>query len=206
MRKTLIMGGVALSAIAALLAGCSSESHDMSSMPSTTSMPGMPGMSGTAPAADHNQQDATFAQEMSVHHSQALDMAKLAPTRSTDPKVLALAARIEKAQDPEIQQMQGWLTKWGMPGSMPMDHGSMPMDHGSMPGVMSDADMAKLEQARGAEFDRLFLQQMIQHHQGAIEMAKTELAQGSNADAKALAQKIIDAQTAEIAEMQAMLG
>ncbi|EOD66863.1 DUF305 domain-containing protein, partial [Amycolatopsis vancoresmycina] len=111
------------------------------------------------------------------------------------PKVIDLASRIEKAQDPEIRQMQGWLTTWGAG-----------MGHGSMPGMMSGADTQKLGQAKGAEFDKMWLGMMIEHHQGAVEMAKTELTKGSNADAKALARKIIDAQQAEITEMQGLLS
>jgi len=134
-------------------------------------------------------------------------MAKLVPSRSTNPKVLDLASRIEKAQDPEIQQMQGWLTAWGagtsgMPG---MTHESMPGMDGSMPGMMSGDEMKQLEAAKGAEFDKLWLGMMIKHHQGAVDMAKTELAKGGSGEAKALAQKIIDAQQAEITEMQGML-
>src|SRR5205823_6517481 len=171
-------------------------------------MAGMPETSSAAtPAAGHNQQDVTFAQNMVAHHGQAIDMAKLAPSRSTNTKVLDLANRIEQAQGPEIEQMRGWLAQWGAPGM----NGSMPGMPGmptmpDMPGLMSDSDMTRLEQARGTDFDRLFLRLMTQHHQGAIDMAKTELAQGGDAGAKALAQKIIDAQQAEITEMQTLLA
>ncbi|NBH03451.1 DUF305 domain-containing protein [Amycolatopsis sp. SID8362] len=205
MRKTLLVSGVALVS-ALVLSACSSSDH--ASMPGMSSSPSAPAASPSQQAGDHNADDIAFAQQMVPHHSQALDMAKLVPSRSTNPKVIDLASRIEKAQDPEIQQMQGWLTTWGAPStssmpSMPgMDHGSM----GSMPGMMSDADMQKLEQAKGAEFDKMWLDMMIKHHQGAVEMAKTELSKGSNADAKALAQKIIDAQQAEITEMQGLLS
>jgi len=91
-------------------------------------------------------------------------------------------------------------------GSMPgMDSGTMPgMDGGAMPGMMSAEDMKNLEQAKGAQFDKMWLDMMIKHHQGAIDMAKTELSKGGNADAKALAQKIIDAQQGEITEMQGL--
>jgi uncharacterized protein (DUF305 family) len=88
-----------------------------------------------------------------------------------------------------------------------MDHGSMPsMTHGSMPGMMPAQDMAKLNQAHGPEFDRMWLQMMIQHHQGAIDMSKTELAQGSNPDAKQLAQRIIGSQQKEIDTMKGLLS
>lgn len=152
--------------------------------------------------ADHNADDVAFAQQMIPHHNQALDMAKLVPSRSTDPKVLDLASRIEKAQDPEIRQMRDWLTAWGAG----MTHESMPGMSGSMPGMMSDAGLRKLETVKGAEFDRTWLDMMIEHHQGAVVMARTELAKGGNADAKALAGKIIDAQQAEITEMRGLLA
>jgi uncharacterized protein (DUF305 family) len=193
MRKNFRITGLVL-ASAVLLGACSG----------TDSMSGMNSSSSAPAAAGHNADDVTFAQQMVPHHGQALDMAKLVPSRSTDPKVLDLASRIEKAQDPEIRQMQGWLTTWGagMPG---MTHESMPGMGGSMPGMMSADDMKQLEAAKGAEFDKVWLHMMIRHHQGAIDMAKTELAKGGDADAKALARKIIDAQQAEITEMQGLL-
>ncbi|WP_410672150.1 DUF305 domain-containing protein [Amycolatopsis sp. cmx-4-68] len=189
MRKTVIIGGIAL-ASAVLLGACGG--HD--------SMSGMdsPSASAASSPADHDAADVTFAQQMAPHHSQALDMAKLVPSRSTNPKVIDLASRIEKAQDPEIRQMQGWLTSWGagMPG----------MTHESMSGMMSAGDMKKLEAAKGVEFDKMWLGMMIEHHQSAVDMAETELSKGTNADAKALARKIIDAQQAEITEMQGLLA
>ncbi|MEU5260095.1 DUF305 domain-containing protein [Amycolatopsis sp. NPDC021455] len=205
MPKNLLAGGIAV-ITALVLSACSSSDHP--SMPGMSAGSSAPAPSPSGQAAGHNADDIAFAQQMVPHHSQALDMAKLVPSRSTNPKVIDLASRIEKAQDPEIRQMQGWLTTWGAPSasSMPgMDHGSMPGMSGSMPGMMSDADMQKLGQAKGAEFDRMWLDMMIKHHQGAIDMAKTELSKGSDADAKALAQKIIDAQQAEITEMQGLL-
>jgi uncharacterized protein (DUF305 family) len=207
MRKTLVIGGIAL-ASAVLLGACSSSD-------SPSGMSGMPSTSAPAPASGqqpgHNADDVAFAQQMIPHHSQALDMAKLVPSRSTNPKVVDLASRIEKAQDPEIKTMQGWLTSWGAGTTSPAMPGmdtstSMPgMDHG-MPGMMSDADMKKLEGAQGAEFDKMWLAMMIKHHQGAIDMAKTELGKGASTDAKTLAHKIIEAQQAEITEMQGMLS
>jgi uncharacterized protein (DUF305 family) len=214
MRKPLILTGIVAAATAALVAACSNNS-----------MPGMPGMSSSsaapttvAQASVHNAQDVTFAQQMIPHHTQAVDMAKLVPTRSTNPKILELASRIDKAQSPEIQQMQGWLTTWGvtssttsMPGmsssmSMPGTSSSMSMPgmSGGVTGGMTDADMQQLAAAKGTQFDSMWLSMMIAHHQGAIDMAKTEIAQGSNAEAKALAQKIIDGQQAEITEMQGL--
>ncbi|MGW5722042.1 DUF305 domain-containing protein [Amycolatopsis sp. NPDC003865] len=157
------------------------------------------GACGSSTASEHNDDDVMFAQQMVPHHSQALDMAKLVPSRSTNPKVIDLASRIAKAQDPEIQQMRTWLTTWGAgPSGMPG------MTHEPMPGMMPDADLKKLEAAKGTEFDELWLDMMVEHHQGAIDMAGTELARGANADAKALARRIVDAQQAEITEMRGL--
>lgn len=217
MRKTIIGTGISVVAAALVLAGCSGG-NDNGNMGGMNMSSSAAPTSAAASAASHNDADVTFAQEMIAHHQQALDMAKLAATRASNAQVKDLASRIEKAQDPEIQQMTAWLSQWGvsasssaMPSSMPgmsmPSMSSMPgMTNGSVPGMMSDADMQKLQQASGAEFDKMFLQMMTQHHQGAVEMAKTELAGGSNTDAKALAQRIIDAQTAEITEMQQMLS
>lgn len=164
---------------------------------------------GASASAGHNKADTTFAQEMIPHHGQAIDMAKMANTQASSEEVKKLAADIEAAQGPEIARTTGWLKAWrenvpstdmaGMPG---MDHGS----DQSMPGMMSTDDMNRLDRGQGADFDRMFLQMMIQHHEGALEMAKTEKAQGKNPQAVKLAESIEASQTAEIAKMRQMLN
>ncbi|MEU1869141.1 uncharacterized protein (DUF305 family) [Streptomyces ambofaciens] len=170
----------------------------------------------------HNAQDVAFAQGMIPHHRQALEMARLAADRSASAAVEDLAARIEKAQDPEITTMTGWLTAWGedVPEPAPSNTStgstgstgteSMPgMDHSAhsgMPGMMDGQDMAELERASGRAFDTMFLTMMVEHHEGAVEMAGTEKAKGRYAPAKALADDIITAQNAEITEMNKLLG
>jgi uncharacterized protein (DUF305 family) len=129
-------------------------------------------------------------------------MADLAPTRATSADVKALAAQIKAAQQPEIDKMTGWLTAWGKPVVPAGGHGS---GH-SMPGMMSTEDMDKLKAASGAAFDRQFAQMMIEHHKGAIEMAKDVQTKGGNPDVKKLAADIEKTQQAEIATMQKMLG
>jgi uncharacterized protein (DUF305 family) len=200
-RKTLIIGGITL-ASALLLGACSGNDSAMAGMSGT--QPSAPA-AGAAQQAGHNADDVSFVQQMIPHHNDALTMAKLVPGHSSNAKIIDLASRIERGQAPEIQQMQGWLTTWNasMPG---MSGESMPGMDGAMPGMMSAEDMKQLGQAKGAEFDKMWLDMMIKHHQGAIDMAKTELEKGGNADAKALAQKIIDAQQAEITEMQGLLS
>ncbi|QUQ64434.1 DUF305 domain-containing protein [Kutzneria sp. CA-103260] len=210
--KTLVGAALAVLALGTVLTACGGN---------TTS--GMAGMTSTTTSAaqhsDHSNADVSFAQQMIPHHQQALAMAKLVSSRTTNAKVTDLAGRIEKAQDPEIQQMTAWLNQWGaasattstgaMPGmsSTPTTSTMPGMGDGQpMPGMMSDADMAKLQALKGGDFDTMWLQMMVQHHQGAIDMAKTELTQGTSADAKTLAQKIIDGQQAEITEMKGLLG
>lgn len=145
-----------------------------------------------------------FAQLMIPHHEQAVEMAELILAKpDIDPAVTDLAQRIKDAQAPEIDTMTSWLTAWGAPLN---DMGGMEgMDHGS-DGMMSDDEMASLESTSGTEATRLFLEGMIAHHEGAIEMAKFEIQAGENNDALALAQAIVDSQSDEIAEMKALLA
>jgi uncharacterized protein (DUF305 family) len=159
----------------------------------------MPSMSGAM--AGHNEQDASFASDMIVHHEGAIEMAKLASSRAADPTVVALASRIEAAQQPEITTMSAWLRAWGM--EMPADMAGM---HDTMPGMASQADLDKLEAARGPEFDDMFLTMMIEHHEGALTMARSEVSAGANPEAKSLAQKVIADQTAEITKLRGMLS
>ncbi|MCM0675744.1 DUF305 domain-containing protein [Micromonospora phytophila] len=161
--------------------------------------------SGGASAAPVDDADVMFAQMMIPHHRQAVEMADLAATRAVDPEVKRLAGEIKAAQAPEIATMSGWLAAWGRPVQSPgaeMPH----MDHGGMPGMMSEADMAELAAATGREFDRRFLTMMIAHHEGAVTMAQTEIAEGANAEAKSLAQQIVTTQRAEIDTMKKILG
>jgi uncharacterized protein (DUF305 family) len=164
--------------------------------------------SGSASAAN-NEADVAFVRGMIPHHAQAVEMAELATERAASQQVKDLASTIQQAQDPEIEQMQGYLRAWGQPAEPAPSGGMGGMDHGGMsgdkPGMMSGQQMQQLEGASGAAFDRMFLQMMIEHHTGAIEMAEVELRDGQNADAKALAQKIIEAQRAEITQMRELL-
>lgn len=150
-------------------------------------------------AADRNQADVEFAQGMIPHHEQAIEMADLALTNAESPDVKDLAERITAAQGPEIETMRGWLEDWGeeAPSGMESSMGS---------GMMSDEEMGDLEAATGEEFDRMFLEMMKEHHESAIEMAQTELDEGENTEAKDLAQAIIDAQQAEIEEIDGLLA
>jgi uncharacterized protein (DUF305 family) len=195
---------------ALVLAACGNDSDSASSGHQGHSSASS-SASADATTAAHNAQDVSFAQGMIPHHQQALEMAKLAAGRASSAEVKDLSARIEKAQDPEIQTMSGWLKSWGkdvttsdssmesMPG---MEHSA----HSDMPGMMDSKDMDELEKASGADFDTMFLTMMIEHHKGAIEMATTEKDKGKYGPATSMSDGIITAQTAEITEMNKLLG
>jgi uncharacterized protein (DUF305 family) len=151
-------------------------------------------------SADFNSADEMFVVMMIPHHEQALEMADLILAHDgIDERVVDLAERIKAAQQPEIDLMTGWLDAPGF------DMGNMGgMDHNE--GMMSDDDMSALEAADGAAAVSLFLQLMIEHHEGAIDMAEQVLDNGTNVDVRGLAERIIESQTAEIVEMRGILG
>jgi uncharacterized protein (DUF305 family) len=161
----------------------------------------------TASNAEFNDADVTFATEMIPHHQQAVEMAELAADRAQSPEVRQLAEDIEAAQGPEIETMTQWLKDWGQETpSGSMEHGDM--GHGDskeMPGMMDEAEMTQLMKSDGAAFDQMFLQMMVEHHEGAIEMARIEQANGKNADAVALAKQVESDQEAEVAKMGELL-
>ena len=193
MKKMTALLAVLLAAVLTL-AACGSDE--------TTSSKG-----GSSSANTHNDADVTFARDMIPHHEQAVQMSKMAATHAQSAEVKQLASDIDGAQGPEIDTMTKWLESWGE--DAPSDSmGHEDMGHGStseMPGMMDENEMGKLDQAQGAEWDQMFFTMRIEHHEGAIEMAKTEQADGQNPDAIALAEKIEKAQTAEIAKMKSML-
>ena len=201
-RLVRLAGGLMAGAI--VLAGCSNDGEGSSTGSSSESSAAADTSANDSTV--HNDADVTFVQGMLPHHEGALAMAQLADGRASDPRVIDLADRIEAAQGPEIETMTGWLEEWGEP--LPeedmggMDHGSGGMD---MEG-MSEEDMTALDSSSGAEFDRMFLDMMIPHHQGAVEMAETEIADGSDQDAVEMAREIVESQTAEIEEMQTLLA
>jgi len=159
--------------------------------------------SGESDNGAHNDADIAFAMGMVPHHQQAVEMADMILGKDDiNPQVISLAEKIKAAQGPEITLMKGWLDAWGSPYE---SMGDMPgMDMGT--GMISEEDMARLDSATGVEASRLFLEQMIEHHNGAIEMANVQTSDGTNPDAVELAKNIIKSQTAEIDEMQAILA
>jgi uncharacterized protein (DUF305 family) len=207
--KTIVVA--AATAAALTVAGCS---NGTSAAPASTS----PAMTGSMPGMDHggsptstsasaapnvtrsdfNDADVMFLQMMYPHHAQAIDMSKLVADRSDNQQVITLAQNIEKAQGPEMTQMTELLAGAGKPAPS--------ADSGHMTGMMSSEQMASLQALSGAAFDRMWLQMMIDHHTGAIDMSNTVLQDGINPDVKKMAQAIIANQEAEITQMRGMLG
>jgi uncharacterized protein (DUF305 family) len=188
---SLLVVPVAAVALGACGSGDNQSGHDMSGHSMGAS---------SAPASEQNAQDVMFAQMMIPHHQQEITMSEQATAKASSPQVKKLASQIEQAQGSEIQKMAGWLRSWGDPTPLARVDMHMP------DGMVSDQDMKKLDSLSGKAFDRAFLQMMIEDHQGAISMAKTEQSQGSFADAKSLANNIVASQSAEIATMQKLLG
>ncbi|MFF4351003.1 DUF305 domain-containing protein [Streptomyces sp. NPDC001530] len=187
-----------LAAGSLLLSACSDSDHDMSGMDHGS---GKNSATATVEAAGFNDADVTFAQMMIPHHQQAVEMAQLADSRASDAEIKDLAGTIEKAQDPEITTMTGWLKSWGRPTTTD----SMPgMDMGGG-GMMSDKDMKELKAMKGTEFDKMFAQMMIDHHNGAISMARNEQKAGKDTDAKKMAAGIVTGQSAEVEQFQSIL-
>jgi uncharacterized protein (DUF305 family) len=179
-------------------AACSSSDTSSNATPESTA-----DGTGDSPAVDFNDDDVMFAQMMIPHHEQAIEMSDIAldPAVGASDDVRALARRIKDAQDPEIDQMKSLLAAWGESMSMDSD-----IDHSSMmSGMLTLDELATLSQLRGPEFDAAWLEAMIAHHEGAIQMAQDALDNGTNPDVRALCESIISGQQTEIDQMRRLL-
>ncbi|WP_203668357.1 DUF305 domain-containing protein [Cellulomonas pakistanensis] len=174
-------------------------------------------------AASDGSVDAGFARDMQAHHAQAVDLAVLVRDRSTDEEVRTVALDILLTQQNQIGQMAGWLSTWGLPAAAsrpPMAwmvgtehaHGAATSSadggaagYAAMPGWVSRADLARLTDATGAEADRLFLQLMIPHHRGGVEMAEYAVEHAQRPQVVALARNIVTSQERELTALQDML-
>lgn len=157
--------------------------------------------------------DIHFMSGMIGHHAQAIVMARWAPTHGASAAIIRLTERIINAQEDEIVIMQQWLADRLQPVPEPNPAG-LKMNMGGvehvhlMPGMLSEAQMKQLDQARGEEFDRLFLTFMIQHHRGAVEMVKTlfgSYGAGQDETVFKFASDVNVDQSTEIARMERML-
>ncbi|MEO3781904.1 DUF305 domain-containing protein [Actinocorallia sp. B10E7] len=189
---------------ASLLSGCSGGDAPVEGPTATMLAPGRPGEPNatvtagpTAPPAPA-EADVTFMRMMIVHHGQAVVMSDLAPTRASDTRVKSLASRIRAAQAGEITLMRDWLRR----------NKKLPAtghDHHSMPGMITPEELETLESSRSTAFDHLYLTLMIRHHEGALTMANTVLATGTDTDTLQLAKDVVATQQAEVNRMRALL-
>lgn len=219
MRSLRVLLGTAALALAVTACGDESASPDTSPTPSAGSdapvlRPGAPGdPAASDPAAVERDPwtdgDAAFMQMMIPHHGQALVMSDLAPDRASSPEVLRLAERIRAAQGPEIIAMASWLDGRDLPvpkaaeDASHWDHAAH--GHDGMTGMLTPEELDELAAAEGAAFDRLYLEGMIRHHQGAIDMSTDVARSGTDRQVAELSTDIISGQQAEIDIMRGLL-
>lgn len=164
--------------------------------------------------------DAGFARDMQAHHAQAVELSRMVRDRTDDEEVRVLALDILLTQNNQAGQMAGWLETWGLPQSSDRPvmawageghaHGTASDDGAqglaAMPGWVSSEDLARLDAAEGVEAERLYLQLMIPHHEGGVEMAEALLARSPRPQTGHLAETIVRSQTAEITVLRQMLA
>ncbi|MCA1274563.1 DUF305 domain-containing protein [Streptomyces rubiginosohelvolus] len=217
-RRTAALRSTALAAAAIaaalVLGACDADSGDGTSDKAKDTGPGVvapgrPGEPARTLSAEEareetgqdtaNSADFRYAQMMIEHHAQALVMTELAPERASRSTVKRLAERIAAGQKPEIGAMEGWLKRNG--GDKRKQH----HDHSGMPGMATEAQLKELRGADGKAFDKLFLELMITHHQGAITMATEALTEGNDIFVEEMASDVVAQQTVEIDRMRGMM-
>lgn len=169
---------------------------------------GLLGAGGASAAAQtYNDVDAEFTRMMIPHHYQAILMSELAPDRAADPELKSLADRIHTEQDLEIRMMQGWQGRNGLPVTDPetayQDVLTKP-DVVERMGMATAEEMDRLATLSGAEFDRMFLDLMIPHHDGAVAMLQDVILNGSDQELNQMAQDMMSTQKAQLAIMRDM--
>ena len=191
-----------LVALAIVVSACSSNGTDHDMAAPTGTPPAV-----TSPGADSI--DAGFSYDMSRHHAQAVEMAELVNGRTTDPEVGVLARDIALTQQYQIGEMRGWLDGWSLPATSftePMAWMGMNMGGGAaMPGMATDAEMEALRDASSADVDAMFLELMIRHHQGGVEMATAAASTATTPYVRSLATSIVESQAAEVESMNDLL-
>ncbi len=146
--------------------------------------------------AGFNDADVKYVRMMITHHQQAIEMTALVPTRAAREDVKAMASRIADTQGPDIKAMEAWITKNKAPEHQMTER---------MPGMATAEQLAALRAASGPAFDKMFLQLMTAHHEGALTMASDLLQTGSDIFVEEMAQDVIAGQQKEISQMKAML-
>ncbi|GAA2576485.1 DUF305 domain-containing protein [Actinomadura fulvescens] len=214
-----VMAATATLAVSGL-AGCGGGDDDKpdAGPKQTVLQPGRPGepnktaLLGPSQAKPPTDAEVKFVQMMIPHHEQAVEMSVLAPKQASSTKVKALADRIDKGQAGEISVMQSWLKRMGKSTAGSGGghgghggHGGKQDPHAGMPGMATPDQMKQLREAQGAAFDKLFLQLMITHHQGALTMVKDVLDKGTDVTVQEMAREVQSTQMAEINRMRDLL-
>lgn len=201
---------VFVAVLVAALAGCTSQTDDQAPIiapqgPGEQAKTLSPDDFGTDRWVAPSEADLRYVARMIVHHKQALDMSELAPDRAQNETVRGLASRIHDTQGPEIAAMEQWQRQYAENAPAHGHSAELPdVGHESMPGMATSEQLAALEAARGADFDRLFLQLMIAHHEGAVRMAVEVLSTGRDVRVEEMANDVSASQTDEIDRMKAI--
>jgi uncharacterized protein (DUF305 family) len=189
-----------------LLAGCGDDASEDAAGDPTVEVP---------ESEDFNGADVAFATDMIPHHAQGLSMVDMTLGRDVSPELLTLSEQIRDTQSAEIEQMADWLEEWGQEvPETSRDHmnaeghggGEGTDEHHDLPGMMDDDAMEELADAGRGGFEQMWLEMMVEHHEGAIEMAEAEIDEGEHPDTVAMAESIVETQRAEIEQMASMLG
>jgi uncharacterized protein (DUF305 family) len=153
---------------------------------------------------EHNATDVMYLQMMVAHHEQGLEMVRLAADRAQRPEVRILAEAVAATQADELKMMKSWLGKWSEPTTV--DHApSAHADHGGLPAT-GEQELKALRKAKGAAFETTFLNLFVAHQHNAVEMAQLEAQKGTNAETKALAERVKASRTDQIQQMLQLLN
>ncbi|MFI5841476.1 DUF305 domain-containing protein [Catenuloplanes sp. NPDC051500] len=191
MKRRLTAALITAAALTAALTACGTAP----STPTPESTPAA-GTNVAANTGEHNENDVMFLQMMVNHHQQGVEMAKIAAEKSTSDQLKTLASAVVATQTDEVATMKSWLTAWGEADSAATDV-NLHADHGGLPATSTE-EIDSLRATSGADFDPTFLALFTGHQHNAVEMSKTEAAEGVNPDAKSLAKSIDESRTAQI--------
>jgi uncharacterized protein (DUF305 family) len=190
-----IASGAAAVGAAVILSACGSQDTGTAGQSDNAAAAPAASQAATGTQASFNDADVAFVQMMIPDHQMTAEMAEMAEKKADSKDLKTLAAQMRKEQPAAVATLQGWLKAWGKPASSDMAG----MD---MPGAMSDKDMDMLDSMSGMEFDMMFAEMMIKHHEGSMQMARDEQANGASTEVKAMAADMLEQQQAEVQQLR----
>ena len=190
-----IATGAAAVGAAVILSACGSQDTGTAGQSDNAAAAPAASQAATGTQASFNDADVAFVQMMIPDHQMTAEMAEMAEKKADSKDLKTLAAQMRKEQPAAVATLQGWLKAWGKPTSSDMAG----MD---MPGAMSDKDMDMLDSMSGMEFDMMFAEMMIKHHEGSMQMARDEQANGASTEVKAMAADMLEQQQAEVQQLR----